>query len=206
MEALYSWIQNITYYLLFLAVLNQLLPGKKYAKYLKLFSGMVLILLFVQPFTKTLRVDEKLARYYEEFVFQYEAGDLKQEILGMESRRLSQVIEQYEEAVAMDVSNMAKDSGYYVADCRVSICQDKEAEAFGTVEQIFLTVSQDELPEQAVEAIRPVEPVVIGEDEAKEAAQEDAEPPEAVAFRKKVASYYDLGENHVEIQIIKGKR
>ena len=45
MEGLYEWIRNITYYLIFMTVVTNLLPDKKYEKYFRLFAGMVLILL-----------------------------------------------------------------------------------------------------------------------------------------------------------------
>ena len=45
MEELFNWIRNITYYLIFITVVGNLLPDKKYEKYIKLFAGMVLILL-----------------------------------------------------------------------------------------------------------------------------------------------------------------
>ena len=47
MEGLYEWIRNITYYLIFMTVVTNLLPDKKYEKYFRLFAGMVLILLAV---------------------------------------------------------------------------------------------------------------------------------------------------------------
>ena len=41
MEILYGWVRNITGYFLFLAVLDNLIPEKKYEKYIRLFAGMV---------------------------------------------------------------------------------------------------------------------------------------------------------------------
>ena len=51
MEAVYGWVKNIIYYMIFLSVVNNLLADSKYGKYIRLFSGMVLILLVVSPFT-----------------------------------------------------------------------------------------------------------------------------------------------------------
>lgn len=43
MKELYQWIQNLTGFFLFLSVAERLLPGKQYGKYLRLFSGMILV-------------------------------------------------------------------------------------------------------------------------------------------------------------------
>ena len=58
MEAFYGWVRSLTGYFLFMLVLEHLLPGKKYGKYIRLFAGMVLILLVLQPLAGNLRIDE----------------------------------------------------------------------------------------------------------------------------------------------------
>ena len=45
MEQFYSWIQAIIFYMIFMNFMTNLLPGKAYARYVRLFMGMVLILL-----------------------------------------------------------------------------------------------------------------------------------------------------------------
>lgn len=139
-EGIYGWIRSLAGYFLFVTVLEQLLPGKKYGKYVRLFSGMVLILLVVQPLTDKEKLEAQIARGYEALVFQYEAGDLREEILGVEHKRLEQMIRQYEEAVAIDIRRMAEADGVSVADCQVSICSDQESEDFGTVTRVRLRV------------------------------------------------------------------
>lgn len=140
LEGIYAWTCSIAGYFLFVTVLEQLLPGKKYGKYVRLFSGMVLILLVVQPLTDREAVEAQITRDYETLLFQYEAGDLKEEILGIEHQRLEQIIRQYEEAVEGDIRMMAEDGGVDVRDCQVTICADQEKEAFGTVSSVKLAV------------------------------------------------------------------
>lgn len=265
MEEVYGWIRNLTGFFLFMSVIDNLLPGKKYGKYVRFFSGMVLILLVLQPLTGSLRVEDKIAQYYESFVFRYQADDLKQEILGVETQRLAQVIEQYEHAVEQDVSQMAVDTGFAVEDCRVDIEGDEGAERFGMVTDIRLRVSfgerqyyeeayRDEAsydvprgetsPEgtsrTGLAKVR-IEPVVVetetgraseagpgGNAEAATRAraaavpgtaqdtvdaanpEEDTEVSASVhaatgKLRRKIASYYNLEEEYVEIQVVKGQ-
>lgn len=148
-EAVYTWIRSLAGYFLFVTVLEQLLPGKKYGKYVRLFSGMVLILLVVQPLTDRTQMEAQIARDYEALLFQYEAGDLKEEILGVEHERLEQMIRQYEEAVEGDIRLMAEEGGVKVKDCQVSICADQKQEQFGTVTAVKLSVCTDEWRQKA---------------------------------------------------------
>ena len=89
---MYEWVKNITGYFLFLAVIEHLIPGKKYEKYFRLFAGMVAILLVIQPFGKNLGLDERIAHFYENLVLQYQAEDLQEQFLGAEQERLEQMI------------------------------------------------------------------------------------------------------------------
>lgn len=232
MEGLFGWLRNITCYILFMSILDNLLPGKKYGKYLKLFAGMVLILLVVQPFTGSLRLEDRIAHYYESFVFRYQADDLKEEILGMEEQRLEQMIAQYEEAVGQDLTLMAEDSGLTVLECRAVIGRDQAEEQFGMVQSVRMKVALESGTEpetsgaanaaeavditveqiESIDSVEPVNPVGIGakEPEPEASLEENRERQKeertAVAgLRRKIASYYDLEEAYVEIQIVEGQ-
>ena len=47
MGTVYQWIQNLSVWLVLSAVILHLVPGKDYGKYVRFFSGMVLLLLFL---------------------------------------------------------------------------------------------------------------------------------------------------------------
>lgn len=211
METFYGWIRNIICYLLFISVIENLLPGKKYHKYLKLFSGMILILLIIQPVASGLRLDDKIARYYESFVFRYESDDLKNELLGMEDKRLEQMISQYEEAIAGDLAQMAREEGVEAVSCRVVIERDQTHENFGQVESISMQVrsetsQESESPESVITS---VEPVVIGPAAAAGTTEGNQEQQhqkrsEVTKLQQKIVSYYDLEDEYVEIQFVEG--
>ncbi|MEI3281882.1 MAG: hypothetical protein V8R61_03850 [Enterocloster sp.] len=43
-EALLGWARNIIYYMVFLSLAEHLLAGSSYGRYLRLFGGLVLVL------------------------------------------------------------------------------------------------------------------------------------------------------------------
>ena len=49
LQQLYGWIQNIAVYLIVAAAVMHAIPGKDYGKYVRFFSGLVLILLLFTP-------------------------------------------------------------------------------------------------------------------------------------------------------------
>lgn len=215
MDAFYGWIRNIIGYLIFISVIENLLPAKKYKKYLKLFSGMVLILLVMQPLTNGLRIENKIAHYYESFVFRYESEDLKKELLGMEDKRLEQMIQQYEEAVAQDLNQLVREEGFQVKEAQVRIHSDRDSQHFGTVASIQLQICEEvseTIP--VVDRIVPVEPVIIAVDETtsetgadnweENRRQKEQERAGIEKLQRKIVSYYNLEDKYVEIQFVEG--
>lgn len=65
MEAIYEWVRQMIGCLLLLSLLIQLLPSAEYEKYIRLFAGMILILLTLSPLMGGRRVQEEWVRSYE---------------------------------------------------------------------------------------------------------------------------------------------
>lgn len=63
-QQLYVWIQNITVFLIVTAAVLQAVPGNDYGKYIRFFSGLVLILLLASPLLNLTGMREKLKTLY----------------------------------------------------------------------------------------------------------------------------------------------
>ena len=229
MEGIYEWIRNITYYLIFMTVVTNLLPDKKYEKYFRLFAGMVLILLVLKPFTGGLRLDDKLAYYFESISFQKEASELSAQLTDMEGVRLKSMVSQYEEAVENDLRTMAESSGFICRKAEAGIDGDEKKETFGHVVSVSLRLASDSSgqadqggsssgiqPVEPVEPVEPIEPVERirvelngGSEEVSETIGASAGPPDKrqeensalAGLRRRISEYYDLEEQDIEIQL-----
>ena len=207
MQEFYSWIRNITCYVIFVMVVVNLLPNKKYEQYLKFFFGMVFLLLIIQPFTRGLRVEDRIAYYFQTFTLQNEAEDLKKEILGVEGVRLEQMINRYEEAVTGDIRQLAETAGFSVLQISVKLGREPDSEIFGKVTSIYLVLSPGGNGISQIQQVAPVteiSPVVVDAGDHRD--ESVASPPAAgneqvLEFRKQLLSYYDLEECYVEIQV-----
>lgn len=175
MTAVYEWIRNLVAFFLFLSVMENLLPGQKYGKYIRLFAGMVLTLLVLEPFTSGFDLEEVLARSYEDLVIRGEADELKEELGEAEQERLGQILSRYEDAVSRDVRELAQPLGLTISECSVRIENRESSPEFGTVRETSVVL-----------APRP------GETETEK-------------LSNKIQEYYGLEERYVEIEIARGK-
>lgn len=165
MDGILNWAGNILFFMVMMTVVENLLPGKKYSRYVRLPAGMVLILLVLKPVTEGFHLEEKIARSLESFTFQQDAKDLSWEILGVEKERLSRIMDNYQQAVEADVSAMAEEMGFGAVEAHVAMDRDQESQGLGTVTGIRLEVrregEEEETDGRAVQAVNPVEPVRV---------------------------------------------
>lgn len=52
LDAAYEWIKNLAFYLVIMTAVLEVLPGDTYRKYIRFFTGLVMILLAVTPILK----------------------------------------------------------------------------------------------------------------------------------------------------------
>lgn len=176
MAAVYEWIRGLTAFFLFLSVMENLLPGKKYGKYIRLFAGMVLILVALQPLRGAADLEEVLARSYEGLMIRGEADELREDFGQTQKQRLRQIFSQYESAAAQDVERLAQGCGVQAEHCQVFLEDREDSPEFGHVIKI---------------AVR-LEAGSSGEDRRK--------------LEQKIREYYGLEDGYVEIEIAGGER
>lgn len=214
MRAVQQWVGSIVCFLIFVTMIQNLLSSKKYEKYIRFFAGMILILLVMQPLASGLRLEDRIAYYFEAISFQNDARDLSREILGVETQRLLQVIEAYEQAAERDVTMMAQDAGLAVETVQVEIDSDRGSERYGMVTGIELEVrpeleedkreseGEDFLSGSGGEIVIEVAPVEIAGQISHENAEEIEERGRKLIskLRRKVEQYYGLESNQVKIE------
>lgn len=57
-EFLYEWIRNIAFYMVLVTAALQVIPNHTYKRYIRFFTGMILILLLLTPVLKILHLQE----------------------------------------------------------------------------------------------------------------------------------------------------
>ena len=217
MDGLLNWVGNILFFLVLITVSENLLPGKKYNKYIRLCAGMVLILLVVRPLTAGFHLEEQINRYFESFAFQQEARDLSKEILGIEQQRLGQIIDSYEQVVETDLDAMAREMGLVPVRTAAVIDRNRDSGDYGLVVRVEMEVESRTDGEDdgtcAVQAMNPVKPVetvnvkIRDKRDEREVEKHENEKEETSLqeealeqLRRKVEGYYGLEAGKVEIK------
>ena len=131
MGAVSEWAGSILSFLILITVIRGILPSKKYEPYLRLFSGLMLILLVLQPVTGGLGLEKQIDRAFEAFAFQMDHEELNTRVLGIEKERQEQILKIYENDVAGHVTAMAGEQGLQAESAQVEINGDPGAPIMG---------------------------------------------------------------------------
>lgn len=78
LQQLYGWIQNIAVYLIVAAAVMHAIPGKDYGKYVRFFSGLVLILLLFTPILKLSGMEETFRELYHSSQYELEQQEIEE--------------------------------------------------------------------------------------------------------------------------------
>ena len=70
MEAVYEWIRSLVFYLILMTTVLNFLPDRKYEKYLRLFTGMVFILLVFGPLGDLTGLEQRIAGHMGRIEFE----------------------------------------------------------------------------------------------------------------------------------------
>ena len=72
-EGLYQWLQNISFYLILVNAVTYILPANSYRKYIRFFTGLVLIMMILTPMLNLFGIRSADVEYLmEKFRTQYE--------------------------------------------------------------------------------------------------------------------------------------
>ena len=76
-QQIYRWLQNITVYLIITAAVMHAVPGKDYGKYIRFFSGLILILLLATPLLNLTGMKEKFETLYKNNEYKLEIQEIE---------------------------------------------------------------------------------------------------------------------------------
>lgn len=148
-ETLLGWAGNIIYYMIFLSLAEHLLAGNSYGRYLRLFGGMVLVLIVLGPFASSVDLESRISRLFHQFTFRQESEELKKELFGMEEKRLADIRGQYRKNVEEEIQTLAEKQGVSCSKVQVHLEENRQSPFCGQILGIEIELSGTDLMNDA---------------------------------------------------------
>ena len=151
MEMIYEWIRSIVFYLILMTMILNLLPDKKYEKYLRLFTGLVFLTLVLAPFSGLGGAGEQVVEAFSRITFQNDAKMLRREIEDADGARMKQLVEQYRAMMEEQVRNDIEIQGVSCVEVEITLDESVEHETFGCVRFVSIILNgKEERPQSAM--------------------------------------------------------
>lgn len=147
MNQMFTWIKTVSAVLIVLSLFKNLLPGKKYERYLNAFLGMLIIYVLFEPWSASGSLKEVIV----DGIFTLEDTEMdlySQEELEAFSYHIT--ASEYERLLRLQIANEASAAGLDITDVQVLIEDDRKA-AYGIIKQITLVCTSASYEEQTLE-------------------------------------------------------
>ena len=78
-ESIYTWMQNIVFYLVIVTAVLEVLPGGNYQKYIRFFTGLVLMILLLTPVLSLAGVKETFTELYHGYEYEQYKREIEEQ-------------------------------------------------------------------------------------------------------------------------------
>ncbi|MCI8683337.1 MAG: stage III sporulation protein AF [Lachnospiraceae bacterium] len=180
MELVYTWVKNIVCFYIFMNIIIHLLPKDSYRKYVRFFSGMLLMILVATPVLSVLGQEEVLMQKISQAGFFQELDNIKLDTAHLEQTQKKAYLQEYERAIEMDIERIAQGKGLNPLRTEARLSEDYQ------VESIVLEVSDSK------EGVL-VPKVSFGDDSLKH--------PGADELKQELMEFYRLEENRITVSV-----
>ncbi len=133
-------------YLILMTMMINLIPDKKYERYLRLFAGMVFLMLLLEPFGNVTGLQEQAVEAFSRVTLQNDAKLLKREIEDADGKRMEQLLKRYREVIETELRLIAEGKGIECTRVEVLLEDDMDGGTFGRVRFVDMTLSAEHGP------------------------------------------------------------
>jgi len=133
MGLLYDWVWNLVIYFILLTALTGVLPKDNYKKYIRLFTGTLLILIILNPLLKIGDLDEKTEAFFRKNSFELERSTLREDMKVMKDVGQEYVLKQYKEALSRQVEKLGQEHGIRIDRIDILLEEDENSSEYGRI-------------------------------------------------------------------------
>lgn len=147
MDILNNAMKNISVFIILTTLINNLLTESTYKKYIRFFTGMVLIAIIINPIIRLVSSGESIFDKIRVNDLIIKSDELKDELMLYEEDACIVIEEQYNEITKDIIADIAAKEGLVMSECKVSIDTDTESDTCGEIEHIYVKAYMSDTPD-----------------------------------------------------------
>lgn len=174
-----DWVINIVTLVLFIVLIEMLVPSGRLKKYVGLMTGVVLIIAIINPFVKVMGGKVDLTDVQAVDSSFLDRLEIEKDAKFYKDEQMKQIVEVYRKKIISQIEDSArKINGVSDAKADVIINEDSGSENFGEIKRAYVEVAT-EGKVGTIEPVARVDKVVVGEEGGGEGDKKGVSPPGA---------------------------
>ena len=139
-----QWVINIVTLVLFIVIIEMLLPGGKMKKYVNLVTGTILIIAIISPLTGLAGKKFDFTASQTRSSNMLEKSQIQKDGKKLEQAQLNQIVEVYRKNIIDQLEQNAEEiEGVKSAKADVIINEDYQSAAFGEIKRAYISITAD---------------------------------------------------------------
>lgn len=147
MDILNDAMKNISVFIILTTLINNLLTESTYKKYIRFFTGMVLIAIIINPIIRLVSSGESIFDEIRVNDLIIKSDELKDDLMLYEEDAGGVIEEQYNEITGDIIADIADKEGLVMSECKVSIDTDTESDTCGEIKHIYVKAYMSDTPD-----------------------------------------------------------
>ncbi len=195
MDTILGYVKNIFCLYLLMSVLDNLIANDKYKKYIKMFTGFILLAVIIKPVLSA-SDGQELVKTLTNIEYDYSISpQVQQSILTAEAEKNQEIINTYLSELVMQMNEITREFDLEIQDYDIRINQDMSDENFGNIEMIQLALMKKTEDAITIEKVKAIE---LGSESPYSGI---SEAPEIVSIKNKLANFYNISLSNIYISI-----
>lgn len=199
MQAVYEWIRNIVVFMILNTLIMNVFGDSNYKKYIRLVTGMILVIIVISPIIDFLRMSDKVDHLFEVSVFTADTSEFKSELKMMEEKEQRVIWEQYSDRVIEQAKIIVVRHGFTVKEADISFNTDLESQNFGEIIKMDFVVEQRKEDMALRREKITIDKIMISE--RKKEMEVMAPSPAEIILKNDLSDFYNMNGDNINISI-----
>ncbi len=198
-EFLKGWIMNIAALVLFIVLVEMLLPSGRMKKYAGLVTGVILIIAIINPFIKLLGDKAKLEDIQVSNSNWMDRLEIEKNSKLLKDEQMKQITEVYRKKLIGQLEdNALKIKGVAGAKADVIINEDYNSDSFGEIKRAYLEITPA-AENGDIKPVTRVERIKIGEGSVQNESGTPLDPALKKQLEDRIGSLFGLNSESIVI-------
>ena len=190
MDWVVEWMKEIAIFYVIGTFIMNLIHDEKYVKYVKLFLGVIMIILIITPVGKFLGLDGSFIRQWKFNSGIAMSNELVEELKNTDEKRQQAILSEYYELVKTDIAEYTESLGVYLTEASFVLNLDSSSETYGTFEKMDIYVSRTK---NGIGNIY-VDEIIIG-------TNNPSEDIVAIEIKKYIEEVYNVKKSNINVYV-----